>query len=183
MLNCHSCGLTNRPYATACTHCERPLQDAEAAAEKQREWDALTPALREELEKNFDRMREGTLDHLQWLRRHRLTHAATGAILVSLTVNGATLFQGHWSMPVDTALGAGAGLLLNRWHGGAWHGAGLFMAAGIAALVCKLPFLGRVNIAEGGWFVACFVFFILACLGYVLGLKLDFEHADRSVIR
>ena len=182
MLNCHSCGLTNRPYETACAHCERPLQDAEAAEAKRREWDALTPALREELEKNFDRMREGTLDHLQWLRRHRLTHAIIGALLVNLVVNGATLFEGHWTIPVDTALGAAAGLLLNRWHGGAWHGTGIFMAAGIAALICKAPFLGR-EFHDGGWFLVCFAFFMLACLGYFLGLKLNYEHADRAVIR
>lgn len=182
MLNCHACGLTNRPYETACSNCERPLQDAAAAKAKRREWDALTPALREEMEKSFDRMREGTLEHLQWLRRHRLTHAVVGAFLLNLTINGATLFIGHWTIPVDVALGAGAGLLLNRWHGGAWHGAGIFMAAGILALVCKSPFLRALD-GNGGWLLVCFAFFMLTCLGYFMGLKLDYEHADRAVIR
>lgn len=182
MLNCQGCGLTNRPYDASCTHCNRLLQDAETAGAKLKEWEALSPKLREEMERTFDRMREGTLDHLGWLQRHRLRHAVLGAIVVNVVVNGGTFFQGHWTIPVDSALGAGAALLLNRWRGGAWHGAGLFLGAGVAALFCKLPFVDG-DFLIGGWLLSCFAFFLLAIAGYFLGLKLDFEHADRSVTR
>lgn len=183
MLNCHSCGLTNRPYDARCSHCERPLQDPADAAARRKEWDALTPALREELERNFDRMREGTLDHLDWLNRHRITHAVIGAMLVNFTMNGSTFFQAPWSIPVDLSLGAAAGLALNRRHGGAWQGAGIFLGAGLASLLIKTPMLGRDWMTFGGWLLACFALLILVIFGYFLGLKLDFDHADRSVIR
>lgn len=182
MLNCPACGLTNRPYHADCSNCARPLQDAAAADARRREWDALSPKLREEFERDFDRMRAGTLEHLAWLNRHRLTHAILGAMLLNLILNGSTLFAAPWSIPVDLALGAAAGLALNRRHGGAWTGTGIFLGAGVVSLLAKLPFLGR-DFAETGWFLTCFALFLVASLGYLLGLKMDFEHADRSVTR
>jgi len=182
MLNCAACGLTNRPYHTGCSNCAAPLQDQATADAKRRDWDALTPKLREEFERDFDRMRQGTLDHLAWLKKHRLIHAVVGALLVNLTVNGSTFFMGHWTIPVDVALGAGAGLLLNRRHGGEWQGAGLFFGAGVLALLVKLPQLGHF-MEGGGWLLVSFALFFLAAAGYLLGMRLDFEHADRSVIR
>jgi len=182
MLNCAACGLTNRPYDTDCSNCARPLQDRETADAKRRDWDALSPKLREEFERDFDRMRAGTLDHLAWLNKHRITHAVVGALLVNLTINISTLFAGHWTIPLDVALGAGAGLALNRWHGGAWHGAGLFFGAGVLSLLAKMPLLGSGHM-EFGWFLTCFALFFLAAVGYLLGVKMDFEHADRSVTR
>jgi hypothetical protein len=182
MLNCAACGLTNRPYHTDCSNCARPLQDSATADARRREWDALSAGVREEFERDFDRMREGTLDHLAWLNRHRLTHAIVGAMLVNLTMNGSTLFAAPWTIPVDLALGGAAGLALNRWHGGAWHGIGIFLGAGVVSLLAKLPFLDR-DFAVGGWFMTCFALFFVGAMGYLLGVKMDFEHADRSVTR
>jgi len=182
MLNCGGCGLTNRPYDTNCSHCDAPLQDVEAATAKRREWDALTPKLREEMERDFDRMREGTVEYAEWLNRHRIIHAILGAMLVNLTMNGSTMFQVPWSIPVDLALGAAAGLALNRRHGGVWTGAGLFFGAGVISMLLKIPFLGRDGMS-GAWFLSCFALFFLASIGYLIGLKLDFEHTDRSVTR
>jgi hypothetical protein len=182
MLNCGGCGLTNRPYDTNCSHCDAPLQDVDIAAARRRDWDALTPKLREEMERNFDRMRQGTVEYVEWLNRHRIVHAVLGAMLVNMSMNGSTFFQAPWTIPVDLALGAGAGLLLNRWHGGVWHGAGVFFGAGVISMVLKLPILGRESMA-GAWLLTCFALFFLAIMGYLLGLKLDFEHADRTVTR
>jgi hypothetical protein len=182
MLNCGACGLTNRPYDARCSHCEAPLQDQETAAAKAREWNALSPKLREEMERNFDRMRQGTVEYLEWLNRHRLIHAALGAMLVNVTMNGSTLFEAPWTIPADLALGAAAGLALNRWHGGVWHGSGVFFGAGVLSMLIKLPILGREAMI-GAWFLTCFALFFLAVTGYLIGLKLDFEHADRAVTR
>jgi hypothetical protein len=182
MLNCKSCGLTNRPYDTECSHCEQPLQDATAAAAKRKEWDALSPALRLEFERTFDRMREGTMDHIEWLRRHRLAHAFLGAMLVNLTMNGCTFFVAPWTIPVDLALGAGAGLALNRWHGGSWQGTGLFFGAGIVSFLIKLPFLGS-GVWSGSGLVVSFAMFFLAIAGYLIGIHMEFGHSDRSVTR
>jgi hypothetical protein len=180
MLNCGGCGLTNRPYDIRCSHCQAPLQDPQTAAAKEREWNALSPKLREELERNFDRMRQGTVEHVEWLRRHRLLHAGLAALLINLTMNGSTFFAAPWTIPVDLALGAAAGLTLNRWHGGAWRGAGVFFGAGLASMGIKLPMLGSGGLGFA-WFLACFALFFLALAGFLIGLKLDFEHADRSV--
>jgi hypothetical protein len=182
MLNCGACGLTNRPYESACAHCARPLQDPEAAEAKRREWDALPLAIREDMERSFDRMSEGTLEYNKWLNKHRITHAVLGAALVNLTMNGSTFFAAPWTIPVDLALGAAAGLALNRWRGGAWEGAGIFFAAGAISFIVKVPVLGA-GIWLGGWFLVCFAIFFQVLMGYLMGLKMDFEHADRSVTR
>jgi len=182
MLNCDACGLTNRPYEVACAHCARPLQEPAAAEARRREWDALSPALREDMERRFDRMSEGTLEYNDWLNKHRITHAVIGAALVNLTMNGATFFAAPWTIPVDLATGAAAGLFLNRRRGGAWQGAGIFFAAGALSLLLKAPLLGS-GLWMGGWFLVCFAVFFQVLVGYLMGLQLDFEHADRSVIR
>jgi len=81
MLNCPKCGLTNRPYEVACAECAAPLQELAAAEGRRREWDALPARLREEQERAYDQMREGTERHLQWLRRNRAAHAVLGSTL------------------------------------------------------------------------------------------------------
>ena len=40
---------------------------------------------------------------------------------------------------MDLALGAGAGLALNRWRGGAWQGAGIFFAAAAGLWAADTP--------------------------------------------
>jgi hypothetical protein len=180
MLNCGDCGLTHRPYDVLCSHCGRPLQEPAAAEAKRREWDALSPRIREDMERNFDRSRQGTLDHLQWLKRHRLTHVILGAMLVNLIMNGATVFAAPWTIPLDLFLGAGAGLALNRWRGGAWRGTGVFAAAGLVSLIVKVPVLGS-EWRDGGWLLISLAVFFLGLAGYLVGLTMDYEHADRSV--
>jgi len=182
MLNCDACGLTNRPYEVACAQCARPLQDAAAAGVKRREWDALPVALREDMERAFDRMSEGTVEYNDWLNKHRLTHAFVGAMLVNWTMNGSTFFAAPWTIPVDLSIGAAAGLFLNRRRGGAWQGAGIFFVAGAVSILVKAPLLGS-GLWVGGWFLVSFAIFFQTLIGYLMGLKLDVDHADRSVTR
>jgi hypothetical protein len=181
MLNCPACGVTNRPYDTDCVLCKEPIQEAGAAAAKRREWDALPAALRQEQEKAFDRMREGILSHLQWLKRHRVTHAVMGAVVTSLLMNGAVFFALGWPILIDLAVGAGAGLYLNRLKGGSWHGMGVFVGAAVLTVILKTFFMNTTAFLNGIWFFSCFAVFMLAGFGYLMGMKMDFDHTDHNV--
>lgn len=181
MLNCPGCGVTNRPYDTDCILCKRPIQESAAAEAKRREWDALPPAIRAEQEKAFERMRESMVRHREWLKGHRVTHAVVGAVLVCLFMNGGFFFALAWPILIDLALGAAAGRLLNFLKGGSWSGFGVFAATGVVSLLFKLPFLNVENYLRGYWLYTCFALFVLAGAGYLMGLKLDFDHTDHSV--
>lgn len=182
MLNCEGCGLTNAPYEAACVLCARPLQDDEAAAARRREWDALSPKLREEQELEFRKMRERVEEHWRWLRQNRLTHAIIGAALVNMLMNGSVFFSSLWSIPVDLVLGAGAGLLLNRLRGGTYVGAGLFAGAALLSILLRAPFMARNwSYAAGGWLFTCFAVAAVVMGGYLMGMKLDFDHRDHAV--
>ena len=181
MLNCSDCGLTNAPYESACVSCRKPLQDQTAADAKRREWDALPPGLREEQEQAFVRMRASVEEHWRWLRRYRLTHAIIGGVVVSLVMNGSTFFASPWSIAVDLAIGAAAGVFLNRLRGGAWIGLGLFIGGAVASVVLRLPFLNRDAYLQGSWFFTCFGVLAAAVSGYFMGMKLDYDHRDHFV--
>ncbi|MBI3856197.1 MAG: hypothetical protein HY293_10960 [Planctomycetes bacterium] len=181
MLNCQGCGVSNPPYEAACVLCAKPLQDAATAEAKRREWDALPPRLREEQERAFVRMRESVEEHGRWLRRHRLVHAIIGAGLVNMLMNGSVFFASPWSIPVDLALGAASALLLNRLRGGAWNGAGIFAGAAVASMILRAPFLNLGVYLMGYWFLTSFAAFLLVISGYVMGIKLEFDTADRAV--
>ena len=181
MLNCPTCGLTNRPYEVACAECAAPLQELAAAEGRRREWDALPARLREEQERAYDQMREGTERHLQWLRRNRAAHAALGGLLVSVCMNLSVGFASIPSLPIDLVLGAAAALYLNRLRGGAWHGLGLFVGAAVLSVILRLPFLNVTEYLKGFWFLTCFAVLAVAGGGYFMGMKLDFEHRDHFV--
>lgn len=181
MLNCGGCGLTNVPYEAACVSCKTPLQDAAAADARRREWDALPPRLREEQEQAFVRMRASVEEHRRWLRRYRLVHAICGAALVNLLMNGSVFFASPWSIPIDLALGAAAALMLNRLRGGAWHGAAIFAGAAGASVVLRVPFLDMGAYLLGSWLITCFAVFLVVIGGYLMGMKLDYDHRDHFV--
>jgi hypothetical protein len=181
MLNCQRCGLTNRPYDVACSHCRSPLQDRESAEAKRREWDALPGKLRQEQEQAFDRMRAGTEAHLRWLRSHRVAHAALGGLLVCVPMNLSVFFASYWSLPIDLLVGAAAAIALNRLGGGAWHGLGLFSGAAVLSVFLRLPLINVHAYLEGYWFFTCFAVLAVAGGGYAMGLKLDLEHHEHAV--
>jgi hypothetical protein len=181
MLNCSGCGLTNVPYEAFCVSCRRPLQEQAAADAKRREWDALPPKLREEQEQAFVKMRASVEEHWRWLRRYRATHAIIGAAIVNILMNGSVLFASPWSIPVDLALGAAAGLLLNRLRGGAWLGAGIFAGAAVLSVLLRMPFLDRAGYLMGAWLVTCFALLLVVIGGYLMGMKLEGDHHDHFV--
>jgi hypothetical protein len=181
MLNCTGCGLTNVPYETACVSCGAALQDAAAARARRLEWEALPPRLREEQEQAFVRMRASVEEHWRWLRRYRLAHAIIGAGVVNMLMNGSVFFASPWSIPIDLALGASAALVLNRLRGGAWAGAGIFAGASVLSVLLRIPFLSMGEYLAGAWFFTCFGVFLVVIAGYLMGLKLDYDHRDHFV--
>lgn len=180
MLNCSRCGLTNKPYDSVCVICSEPLQDQAAADAKRKEWDALGPRMRAEQEAVFDRMLASRREHLEWLQKHRAVHAVAGALLLNFIMACATCFNAPWCIFLDLALGAGAGLAINRFRGGATRGALVFFGAALLGLLLKVPFLGG-GFGQGLWLLSILGLLAVYIVGYLMGLKLDSDHADRSV--
>ncbi len=180
MLNCGHCGLTNRPYAVACAHCLRPLQDEAAVEVKQREFDLLPPELREEQELHYDRLKEHHGEHRNWLQRNRIAQSICGALILDLTMNVSTYFAARWSVPIDLALGAAAALLLNRLRGGAYIGLGIFLAACVLSWIFRLMLM-RANTEIPGLLPA-FGVTMAGGGGYFMGRMLEMTHVERSVI-
>jgi hypothetical protein len=180
MLNCRSCGLTNRPYATACAHCLEPIQDEAAAEPKRREFDTLPPTLREEQELHYDRMAEHHGEHRSWLQRNRIAQAVCGALILDLSMNVTTFLAAPWCIPIDLALGAVAALLLNRLRGGAYTGLGIFLAACLVSWIFR-PMLTHAN-AEIPWILPAVGVAMAGGGGYFMGHALDASHVEHSVI-
>lgn len=181
-MNCRTCGLDNRPYEVACAHCAADLQDLDAAAAKLREWDLLSPVLRAEQEKHYASMRARFDDHQQWLRRNRVTHAILGALIVGVGMNAAIFFAVKWAIPIDLAIGAGAGLLLNRLGGGAYRGLALFSAAAALSVITLLPLIHTELFWKGIWLFSAIAVVFVGGAGYMLGLKLDLDHVEHQMI-
>jgi hypothetical protein len=181
MLNCPFCGLTNRPYESQCVACGKAIQDPAAAEAKRLEWDALPYKLRAEQEQAFDRMRAGTEGHHLWLKRYRVAHAVVGAVLVGLSMNASVFFVSPWSILIDLAIGAAAGLFLNRLRGGCWYGTGLFVGSAIVSVVLRAPFLNMEGYLQGGWLLTSFAVLFVAASGYIMGLTMDYTHRDHWV--
>jgi hypothetical protein len=181
-MNCSSCGLENRPIEATCAHCGLEIQEADAARAKRREWEALPPQLREEQEKHFAALRERFDDHLRWLRRHRWLHAIVAGLVVSIFMNAAVLFEAPQTLPIDFALGAAAGFLLNRWRGGAYRGMWLFAGAGAVSVVALSPFINMKAFWEGWFLISALVLGFVAAAGYYLGLKMEIDHVERQFI-
>jgi hypothetical protein len=179
-MNCRSCGLINRPYEEFCGHCRRELLAPGAAAGKKREWEALSPALRAEQEKRYASLRTRFDEHLRWLRRHRLAHAAFGGIFVCLGMNAAVFFVSLWPVPIDFALGVAAGALLNRAGGGAYRGLGIFVATAALSVALLMPFINREAFWGGAWLLSAAAVLFVGSAGYYLGLKLDADHVERQ---
>jgi hypothetical protein len=173
--------MTNRPYDAVCALCGKTVQDQGAADAKRREWDALPPDLRAEQEKAFDRMREGVEAHLRWLRKHRVVHALIGAVALCLFMDGSVFFQLLWPIAIDLAVGAAAGLALNQLKGGTWRGVGVFVAAAVLTVILKIPFMNTGVFLEAIWLVSCFGVMFSAGTGYLMGMKLEFDHHDHIV--
>jgi hypothetical protein len=181
-VNCPGCGLENRPYDASCAHCEQPLQEPDQAAAKRREWDLLTPALRNEQEEHFSKLRERFDEHRRWLKSHRTVHTILGAVVVAVGMNAALFFMALWTFPIDLVLGAGAGLLLNRLGGGAYRGLGLFSLAAVLSLLFVPLFVSGEVFWNGMWIVSAVAILFIAGAGYALGLQIDIDHVEHQVL-
>lgn len=180
-MNCPSCGLANRPFEADCAHCRLALQDEDAAAAKRREWDALSPRMREEQERHFAGLRARFDEHAHWLKRHRLLHGILGGLAVGFFMNAGIFFATFWTIPIDLAIGAAAGVLLNRLGGGAYRGLAIFGGAAAASLLFFPVFLNMEVFLKGFWLFTSFAVTAVAGCGYALGLKLDFDHVEHQI--
>lgn len=181
-MNCRSCGLENRPCDADCAHCSRPLQDRDAAAARRREWDALSPKLRDEQERHYEGLRARFDEHVQWLRRHRLLHGAVGGLAVCFFMNAGIFFATFWTVPVDFAIGVAAGILLNRVRGGAYRGLAIFLGAAVASMAALPVFLDLGAFLHGAWLFTTFSVMVVSGCGYGMGLKLDFDHVEHQFL-
>jgi hypothetical protein len=182
MNDCPKCGLTNRPTAERCARCERPLMGRETAVRRKEEWDKLPAPLQDEYAAQFDRYLSWHDEHRQWLRSHRILHAILGALVCGVANTVAT--QSCVGTGVGAIVGAAAAVLLNRWKGGSFLGLATFLVAGFVggAIAGVFAFIQDL---EGGGGGAIIFFAGAICaqsgFGYLLGMKFDFQHFERSV--
>lgn len=176
-MDCPRCGLENHPCAAACADCALPLQDAATAAAKRTEWEARPAALRAEAEERLLRVRRVHDEYLAWLRGRRRKDAILGAVVVAFVMFLGLRIESPLPVPLWLAIGAGAGILLNRWRGGTYAGAGIFAAAWLASVIAGIPFCdAEILWRRGFWLMAAIMAMPLLCFGYLLGSKLDDEH-------
>jgi hypothetical protein len=176
--DCGGCGLTNLPYAQTCANCGFTLLDAAEAAAKRSAWDAFPEATRLEFDAGYAKARERWNEHLAWLRRHRILHAAIGGFAAMVCLNAPFGFPSLWLLPIDLAAGACAGLWLNGTRGGAYRGLGAFAAAAIVGTGCMFPFIDVEAYWRGWWLMTGLALFALGGLGYMMGHKLALEHVE-----
>lgn len=172
-MNCPDCGLENPPVRDACAFCETPI----LAGERREEWENLTPALREEFSKNFERALEARKAWREKLVRGRARHAAMGALL-NVVMTGLTHAPagaaGALHLLMDLALGAAAGVLLNQLRGGAYLGMSLFGGAYFVSAALKLA-LGALRIDLLFCFFVFPGFLAALSLGYLFGTNLSMK--------
>jgi len=104
-----------------------------------------------------------------------------GAMILNIFMNGSIFFAAKMGIPIALGLGAAAALWLNRIRGGMWAGAGAFGAAGVLTVILWIPFLNMEVYLMGYWFYTCFGLFLVVIAGYIMGMKLEFEHHDHAV--
>ena len=176
---CPHCGLTNRPYHTECEICSRTLQDQAAASEHRKEWEQLSPPLRKEYEKEFNKVRENHDLHIEWLKQHRILHGILGAVILTTCMNFGFLGKALEGTVLDLVVGGAAALYLNHIHGGSYQGLFLFIGASILAIVGRFPFI-RISAFWEGWFLFSAIAVTFAAgFGYTIGLQMESDHGER----
>lgn len=174
-MNCPDCGLENPPVREACAFCELPLE----AGERRAEWERLTPALREEFSKNFERALTERRAWREKLVRGRARHSVMGALLllalVSLT-QGPAGAVGVLYVLLDLALGAAAGFWLNHLRGGAYLGMAMFGAAYAVSAAVKLA-RGSLGVDLLFGFLVLPGFLAALSFGTLFGLNLSLRRS------
>ena len=174
-MNCPGCGLENPPVHDACAFCEEPL----APGERREEWERLSPALREEFSKSFERALAARTAWREKLRRNRVMHAVSGGCLSGflLAFTHGPLMNLGASLTLlvfvlDAAAGAACGLALNHVRGGEYRGMTLFGGAYAASTAAKLAF-GAIPMSMAlGFFIMPGMLAALV-FGYLFGLNMS----------
>jgi hypothetical protein len=142
----------------------------------------LPPALRREIEERETAQARRVAAHRAWLRRHRWTQAALGALVLAASM--AVYFKSiSGKLLLDAMLGAAAALAVNALEGGAYRGMLLFGAAGLLDAGLRLWMLGLHPIELIIAVFLVFPSFVIALIyGYAQGLTIDAEHFERRVL-
>lgn len=188
MIACPKCGLANLPHAAECFHCLRPLQEAEVAERKKKEWDEMSPALRGDLETMHLRDRKRVEEWKEYLRTNRRNHTLLGMgifgvplFLTDYWVGGGDLFSILLLFIGDCAVGAAVGFLVNQYRGGEYVGAMFFGSSYL--FVWGLLASGVVmSFSPAGYGILISVFFgfaLVTYLGYFFGMHLALKRTDR----
>jgi hypothetical protein len=178
-VNCRDCGLENPPVQDACAFCEVPLEGAEGVDIRRAEWERLSPALRDEFSKNFERALASRRAWREKMRRNRAGHAAAGACLAGLlltfthapvsTLGGFATFV---VLALDAAAGAVCGLALNHVRGGEYRGMALFGGVYASSTALKLVFGALSAGIALGFFIMPGMLAALV-FGYLFGLNMS----------
>ncbi|HEX7899019.1 MAG TPA: hypothetical protein VF950_14745 [Planctomycetota bacterium] len=174
-MNCPDCGLENPPVRDACAFCDEAL----APGERREEWEKLSPALREEFSKNFERALAARRSWRESLRRRRVVHAISGGCLSGFLLaftHGPVSSLGSFAtfvvLLLDTAAGVGCGLALNFARGGEYRGMALFGGVYAASTAAKLS-TGAIQVSVAlGFFVMPGMLAALV-FGYLFGLNMS----------
>lgn len=182
-MNCQDCGLENPPIHDACAFCAESLGTAGDVEGRRAEWERLTPALRDEFSRNFERALEARTTWLAKLRRNRAVHAIAGACLISflasLTHAFASSLDGFPATLVfllDVAAGAGGGLALNHIRGGEYRGMAFFGGVYVASTALKLS-IGALYFSAILGFLIITGLLAALCFGYLFGLNMSLQRS------
>ena len=188
---CPGCGLSNLPHHDVCEFCARELLVPSAVEGKRSEWERLTEKLRTEFTAAYEK---GLAQRREWrerLRRNRIKHAVGGALTFLfmagllhypvLDVEGAGFLL---VVLVELAVGAAAGLWLNRGGGGGYRGLAAYGGGYLAWTVLSLLFgiiVGPFERGVGGGFIwGLFVLpgiLVSGSFGYLFGLSLSLQRS------
>mgnify|MGYP001618850740 CR=1 FL=1 len=191
---CPRCGYPAQwPATLVCNLCGELLvkkqEEPPPAAPEEPAHPHFPDSLVRKLEAKQLELEERRRVYRDWLRRQRRYHAASGAVLFAignalaqLANPGApsTLLGFLVLLVVDLALGAGCGLALNRYEGGRFQGAALFLGG----FLLHLPTLAFSS-GAGGLLAPLLYLFCGAlasmALGGMLGASLESDHAEKGM--
>jgi hypothetical protein len=160
----------------ACAFCETAIDPAE----RRGEWERLTPALREEFSKTFERALEARKAWREKLRKNRVRHTVAGACLNTVVIAFTHLPASEgFSLPyaaLDAGLGALAGFALNHVRGGEYRGLTFFGAVYAFSAALKVA-TGELPLGLLFGLFVLFGFVGALGLGYLFGLNLSLRRS------
>ncbi len=175
-LVCPRCGIASAPVAERCS-CGRALQDAASAGARRREWEALEPALRADLDRTFAESARRYAEYAASLRRYRWLHALIGAVV--LTAASANAGAREWIL--GAALGGAAGLVLNLTGGGRLLGGLVFFASFAAVILASWGLRFEGYATQQAVLLSVAILMFVTVIGAYFGMRLDWRHSGQAL--